>query len=62
MTIKPQTLTYTLYFAFLIAIIASTWVAGRWPAAINWVGVGLGVFMGLMVVVVAIFSRKTTAK
>ena len=62
MTIKPEALTYILYVAFLIAIVASTWVVGRSPDAINWVGGGLAVFMVLLVVVVAIFTRKTTAK
>jgi hypothetical protein len=62
MAIKPQTLTYSLYVAFLIVIIASTWVVRRSPDAINWVGIGLAVFVGLMVVVVAIFTKKTAAK
>jgi len=62
MTIKPQSLTYTLYFAFLIAIITSTWVIKRSPEAINWVTLGMAIFMVLLVVVVAIFTRKTTAK
>ena len=62
MKIKPEALTYTLYFAFLIIIIASTWVAGRWPEAINWVEAGLLLFVALMAVVVVVFSRKTEAK
>lgn len=58
MTKNPTFLTMVLFGLIMAAILVSTGIVAKWPAAINWVLGGLIGFAAVLLLIVIVGSRK----
>jgi hypothetical protein len=61
MTKKQAPLTMVLYALTLAAILMSSWLAWKWPEAINWIIGGLFGFAALLILVAILGARRKAA-
>jgi hypothetical protein len=57
---KTPVITYILFAATLVAILASSWATARWPSQNLWVIGGLSLFVVLLLLATFVGLRRTT--